>query len=237
MAWWRPEEEPSPQERIGARPRTGATSRPSEEDRARPAPVRQPRRRRRRQYGGFPYNTPFAIAALVFVAAFTIPVIVAFTAVDFGGGGGGSGFGTGSRDGPSLVPADRFDRAWGKVRDAAGPEDSLAVLRVAPERVDAIVSSPGGERRSIQVWPDLSVMEFPAGSGGSDDGLSLRRFDTALPDRLVRRAAERLGVARDAIDYLAFAAHGGSGSWSVFFDGGRYVVADLDGSSMRVPGQ
>lgn len=221
MAWWRPEEEPSPQERIGARPRA----------QHRPQPA-QPRRRRRLRGGGFPYNTPFAIAALLFVAAFTVPVIFAFTAVDFGGGSG-----TASREGPSLVPADRFEKAWDKVRGAAKAEDSLAVLRVSPERIDAIVSSPGGQRRSIQVWADLSVMQFPAGSGGTERGLSLRLFDTALPERLVRRAAERLAVARGDVDYLALAAHGGGGSWSVFFDGGRYVVADLDGSNMRVPGQ
>lgn len=214
MAWWRPEEEPSPQERIGAGTRPG-------------------RRRRRAAGYGFPFNAPFAVAGLLFALVFIVPFVWVLLSVDFGGSGAGGGIG--SRDGPSLVPAERFEEAWGKVRAEAGPEDSLVVLRVAPERIDAILASPGGERRSVQVWADLSVMGFPAGRGGSERGLSLRRLDPALPERLVRRAAERLGAARDELDYLVLSGVGGG--WSIFFDGGRYAIADVDGSNMRVPGQ
>lgn len=195
----------------------------------------RPPRRRRRAGGGFPYNAPFAIAALLFVAVMVIPVIVAFTAVDFGGSSGSPGIG--SRDGPSLLPAERFEKAWAKVRAKAGPEDTLDVLRVAPERIDAIVASPGGQRYSIQVWGNLSVTSFPAGTVSGARGMSLRRLDTALPARVVARAAERLKVSRDSFDYLALSALGGTGSISVFFEGGRYATADIDGRNMRVPGQ
>ncbi|HEX8646426.1 MAG TPA: hypothetical protein VF715_05965 [Thermoleophilaceae bacterium] len=206
------------------------------------APLAQPRvrrRRRRRSPGsGFPYNTPFAIAAVVFVAAFVVPIVWVFLAVDFGGGGGGFG-GVESHDGPSLVPRERFSQAWGKVREEAGSEGSLTVLRVAPDRIDAVVNRAGGQRLNVQVRADLSVLRFPAGSGGQR-GLSLSRFDTGLPDRLLRRAAKRAGASRDDVNYLALSATpalGGGGIWSVFFKDGRHVTADYDGSNMRVPGQ
>jgi hypothetical protein len=242
MAWWRPEEEPSPQERIGAGPRVGTTSQPVEGSTHRPAPHAQqrPRRRRARRPGsGFPYNAPFAIAALIFVAAFVVPVVWVFLAVDFGGSGGNGFGGTESHDGPSLVPRERFSQAWVKVRDEAGPEGSLTVLRVAPDRIDAVLKQPGDRLLNIQVRGDLSVLRFSAGSS-TQRGLSVRRFDTALPERLVRRAAERAGASREDLSYLALSATptaGSGGVWSIFFDGGRHVVADYDGSNMRVPGQ
>ncbi len=215
MAWWRPEEEPSPQERI------------------RGGPPQDPSRRPR---WSLPFSVPIAVAALVFVALFALPFVLVFRSFD-GGGGGFSG--VGSHDGPSLVPRERFARAWEKVREEGGAEASLAVLRVAPDRIDAILHQPGGERVNVQVRADLHVLRFPAGTG-AERGLSLRRFDVGLPERLVRRAAERVGAARDDLSYLALSAtpsFGGGGVWSIFFDGGRHVIADYDGSNMRVPGQ
>ena len=176
--------------------------------------------------------------ALVFVALFTVPMVLVFSSMD-GGGGFQGGPGAGSRDGPSLVPRERFAQAWAKVRDETGPEESLTILRVAPDGVNAIVKGARGNQRLILVGPDLSVREFPGGSS-SQRGLSIRRFDTALPERLVRRAAERVGQRPSDINYLALSAipsARGGGVWSIFFDRGRHLTADLDGSSMRVIGQ
>ena len=251
MAWWRPKEEQSPQSRVGARPRTGATTRPvdevegsHEEPGPRPTFSDSPTpvyRAPSRSGFGFMSGLPVAFIAILFVAAFALPIFFLLTSIggddDIGGLSG-----PGSGDGPSLIPRERFERAYARVRDEAGSEGSLTVLRIAPERIDAVVRKAGGERASIQVTSDLDVRSFPAGvATAAERGLSLRRLDPALPDRLVRRAARRLEVSPDDIDYLALSAVGGGvgggGVWSLFFDGGGHVVADLDGSNMRVPGQ
>ncbi|MDQ3934524.1 MAG: hypothetical protein M3340_07820, partial [Actinomycetota bacterium] len=69
----------------------------------------------------------------------------------------------------------------------------------------------------------------------------LGRVDPALPERLVRRAAERVRARPDDLSYLALASTPtirGGGIWSIFFNGGAsHAVADLDGSNLQVPGQ
>jgi hypothetical protein len=72
--------------------------------------------------------------------------------------------------------------------------------------------------------------------------VSFRRIDPGLPQRLVRRASERLGVSAGELSYLAFTSIpsiGGGGTWAIFFEGGgpaRFMTADLDGSNLRQPG-
>ncbi|HEX8742726.1 MAG TPA: hypothetical protein VF712_06305 [Thermoleophilaceae bacterium] len=199
---------------------------------ARPVHPRLPRR--------FPVSLPMAIVALVFVLVMVGPFIAVFGV--FSGDDGVGGFDSpASHDGPSLVPRERFARALEKVREEAGSEASLTALRVAPERIDAVVVRAGGGQASVQVLPDLDVRTFSAGPGGQR-GLSLRRIDPAVPQRLARRAAERLGRKPGDLSYMALVpmSLGGGGMWSVFFSGGgtgRFVVADLDGSNVRVPGQ
>lgn len=264
MAWWRPEEEESPQSRVGRSARVGATSRPVEHGEAttRPAeeakpigepaqpftssppptysppsyrPAHPPLPRRR-----IPFSLPMAIAALMFVGIFVIPFVAVFSVFDSDEIDGISS--PQSHDGPSLVPRDRFAKAMAKVRAEAGNEASLTVLRVAPDRIDAIVTRASGERASIQVLPDLDTRTFGAGGGGQR-GLSLRRIDDALPERLLRRASERLGVPRGDLDYMALTSIpsvGGGGTWAIFFEGGgpgRFMTANLDGSNLRAPGQ
>lgn len=247
MAWWRPEEEASPQERIGQAGRPQHQPRLDQPEH-RPSPSERPlaslpvyRERR-----GLPWGGPLiAIVAIVFVVAMAAPFLFAFDAFDgFDGGGGGPSApfsGGDSSDGPSLVPRERFAQAMGKVREEAGAEASIVVLRIAPDRVDAVVRRANGERASIQVLPDLDVRAFDVGTAtAAERGLSLGRIDPAVPERLVRRAAERLRASADDLSYLALAATptiGGGGIWSIFFsNGAKHAVADLDGSNLRVPG-
>lgn len=253
MAWWRPEEEASPQSRVGAQ------HRPAEPDAASPpaepveptgahephmtawpmdTPVHAhpplPRRR-------LPFNGPMAFFALVFVAVMVVPFILAFGLFFDDERISGGVDSPSSHDGPSMIPAKRFEKAMDKVRSEAGSEATLTAIRLAPDRMDATVRRAGGQAVLIQVLPDMSVRRFNAGSNGRR-GLSLRRVDPRVPDRLVRAGAERLRVKRGEVDYLVLAAvprFGGGGIWSAYFTGsgaGRYVIADLDGRNVRVPG-
>jgi hypothetical protein len=266
MPWWKPEEEESPQARVGRSPRIGATSRPVEDGEQPPprsaadevphnlppqqpqppqhqqtwqqghVPMHPPLPRRR-----FPFSPLIAVVAIVFVAVSVLPFVLAFNAFD-GADDNISGFDTGSHDGPSLVPRERFSKALDKIRDEAGREASITVLRIEPERIDAVVvRGRGGGTASIQVLPDLHVRTFGAGGSGQR-GLSFGKVNPAMPERLVRRAAERLRVRPDDLNYLALTSvkgHAGGGVWSVFFAGGgagRFATADLDGSNLRTPG-
>jgi hypothetical protein len=242
MAWWRPEEEASPQSRIGARTRPvepGAEGQPAVEhqpvDMLAPAHPPLPRRR-------LPISLPVALLALGFVAIMVIPFVGVFGVLSDDGGGIRAPGSADSHDGPSLIQRERFGRALTKIKELSGSEASLVGMRVAPDRIDALVRRSSGERTGIQVLADLDARMYGA-AGTGPRGLSLNRIDPAVPDRVVRAGAERVGARRSDVSYLALApvpSLGGGGIWSVFFSGGtgnRYAIADLDGGNVRVPGQ
>lgn len=213
------------------------TSQPVESEPVELAPPAHPPLPRR-----FPISVPAAVLALVFVAVMTLPFIGVFGGIwgddDIAGLGPAEVY-----DGPSLIKRDRFGRALAKVKGIAGPEASLVAFRLAPDRIDALVRKSNGQRASIQVLADLTVRTFDAAGSGGPRGLSLNRIRAAVPERIVRAGAERLRASRDDISYMVLSSIpslGGGGIWSVFFTGGgaaRYVIADLDGSNVRRPGQ
>jgi hypothetical protein len=228
-AWWRTEEEPPPQSRVGA------TRRPVEEELPRRASLpRLPRLRPFPRLSG-----PSLFVVLVAIVVVGAPALITFSVLrDVDEGGGTSGFGGGSHDGPSLVGRKPFARALEEVRRESGPEASLVALRLDPERLSAVVRRADGSRKVINVLADFDVATFPAGQGG-ERGLSLNRIDPGVPTRLVRAAAERLRQDPDDVSYLALSSIrsiGGGGVWSVFFQSGPPVSADLDGSNIQTPG-
>lgn len=233
MPWWSPEEEQSPQSRVGA------TRRPVEEEQA--ERIRMPRR--------FPRPsgaTLFVVLMALLVVG--LPAFITITALsgvddafDGGGsGGGGGGFGDGgSGDEPSLVRPDRLRAALERVKDEAGPEGSLVAMRIDAERVSAVIRRADGTRSVVVVERDLDNRVLPAGEGG-ERGLSLNRIDPAVPQRLARRVAERLGRPVEDLSYLAVTplpTTRAGGQWSIFFEGGKFYVADLDGSNLTRPGE
>lgn len=239
MPWWSPEEEESPQSRVGAtrrpveptRPPAGATRRPVEHAQRIRAPRRFPR-----PSGG----TLFVVLMALLVVG--LPVFITITALsgvdDAFDGGGGSGGSGGDGDGPSLVRPDRFRAALEKVKDEAGSEGSLVAMRLDADRVSAVIRRGDGTRSVVVVNRDLDDTVLPAGEGGGR-GLSLNRIDPAVPDRLVRRVAERLGRSPDDLSYLAVTplpTTPSGGQWSIFFDRGRFFTAELDGSNLTRPG-
>jgi hypothetical protein len=238
-AWWRTEEEPPPQSRIGGasqRPTHNPVSRPVEEAQR----IQMPRRRARRSWRPSGVTLFAVIMAVLFVGVPSLIVYSVFEGVD-DAVDSPSGFGgvDGDAAGPSLVRADRFTRALAEIRERAGSEGSIIAMRLDPARVSAVVRRSDGSGRVIVVARDLDVTELPGGSPGGR-GLGFNRVDPAVPERLVRRAAERVGVKPDSLSYLAVShsppARSG-GQWSVFFEGGRFATADLDGRNLVVPGQ
>jgi hypothetical protein len=231
MPWWSPEEEQSPQSRIGAS-RRPVESPPEEAQR-----IRVPRRRFPRPSGATVFVVLMALLVVGLPAFITITVLSDVDdAFDGGGGGGGGG---GSGDEPSLVRPDRFRPALEKVKEEAGSEGSVIAFRLDPERLSAVIRRSDGTGAVVIVERDLDERVLPAGQGGGR-GLSLNRIDPAVPDRLARRVAERLGRPVDDLSYLALTAiptNRTGGTWSVFFKSGTFYVADLDGSNLTRPGQ
>jgi hypothetical protein len=233
MAWWSTEEEPSPQSRVGA------SRRPVEEEAA--GRVRAPRR-----FTGFPRPSGIALIVVVgVVVVVAIPVFTIVTALDevddaFDSPSGVSGGGE-SGDGPSLVRPDRFEPALEKVKREAGPEGSVVALRLDPDRLSVVLRKADGSGAVVIVSRDLDVTRVGSGGSAGSRGLSLNRIDPAVPERLVRAAAERIGRRVDDLSYLALVPSSGfkgGASWAVFFgSGGGPVIADLDGSHTRLPGQ
>jgi hypothetical protein len=120
----------------------------------------------------------------------------------------------------------------------------LDSLRVAPERIDAIVHSPRSERqRVIDVADDLAVRATASGQRDGD-GMRLARVDAAAPWRAARGAARHGGFPVRRLDYLVLSAPiiaGQAPTWSLFFDGVRlrnsHWIASLDGRVVHRPGQ
>jgi hypothetical protein len=230
MPWWSPEEEQSPQSRVGA------SRRPVDAPPEEVQPIRAPRRRFPRPSGAMLFVVLMALLVVGLPAFITISVLSDVDdAFDSGGSGGGGGGGSG--DEPSLVRPDRFRSALEKIRKEAGSEGSVIALRLDPDRISAVLRRTDGTQSVVLVERDLDARVLPGGAGAGR-GLSLNRIDPAVADRLVRRVAERLGRPVDDLSYLAVSGvPGGGGTWSVFFKSGAFYVADLDGSDLTRPGQ
>ncbi len=230
MPWWSPKEEESPQSRVGASRRPGEVHEEAQR-------VRVPRRFPRPS-GPTLFVVLMAVLIVGLPAFITISVLSDVDDAFDGGGSGGSG-GSDSGDERSLVRPDRFRPALQKVKDEAGAEGSAIAMRLDPDRLSAVIRKADGTRVVVIVERDLDERVVPAGEGGGR-GLSLNRIDPAVPDRLVRRVAERAGRTVDDLSYLAVSAiptEPSGGTWSIFFDSGVFFVADLDGSNLTRPGQ
>jgi hypothetical protein len=181
-----------------------------------------------------------ALIGIVIVTAVAVPIILTLVSFMTSSGGGGGFGGSGSHDGPSLVKRDRMAKALQKIDEQLGPEGTVTVLRVSPERIDAVVREASGSQRSVQVHPDLSTSWFGAGRSGTDDGLSLERIDPAAPERIARRGARLVDARPGDLDYMALTSNPitGGGIWAAFFGAGRGpVTANLAGTEVSAPGQ
>lgn len=138
----------------------------------------------------------------------------------------------GLQRGSLLRPAD-FAAAMRRLREER--LGRLTLVRVAPERIDARLLTRGGRLRSVQVRHDGELRAFAASGGGFGfvDTFAFSSVDAAVPERLTRAAAKRLGRPVTRLDYLVVTATGGDIRWGAYFKGGQYFLADARGRIIR----
>ena len=126
----------------------------------------------------------------------------------------------------SLLRPFAFGAAIKRLRN--GGYGRLTNLRVAPERIDAILLTKGGALRNVQIVPGGAVRQFGTATGGfrGVPTMSLAGINSGAPQRLTRSAAERLGVPASRVNYLVYTQFGGVAQWNVYFTGGQIFSAD-----------
>ncbi len=133
----------------------------------------------------------------------------------------------------SLLRPFAFGKAVRTLR--AGGYGRLTSMRVAPQRIDAILRTKSGGLRVVQIGPDGAARVLSSrGSGFSNvPTLSLAAIDGGAPDRLTRAAAKRLGKPTSHVSYLVYSQLGGAGRWTAFFRSGETFAGDARGRIAR----
>lgn len=136
--------------------------------------------------------------------------------------------------GASLVRSERFGPAVRRLQ--AKGYGRLTSLRLAPERINAQFLTKDGALQSVQLGSDGTLRSSgKSGSGfGSVGTIPYSRVNVGAPERLTRRAAERVRKSPKQLDYMVL-THGGPRGylWAVFFKGGGNVQGYPDGRVWR----
>jgi hypothetical protein len=134
----------------------------------------------------------------------------------------------------SLVRADRFGPAMRRLR--AQRYGGLTSLRVAPDRIDAQFRTADGRLMSVQLRSDGKLQSFgKSGPGfGFVSTIPFSKVRPGVPERLTRRAAERVRQSPAQLNYLAL-SRGGTRDvlWGVFFKDGAHVQGFGNGRVWR----
>jgi hypothetical protein len=108
------------------------------------------------------------------------------------------------------------------------PDGRLVSLRVAADRIDAVVIA-GGTRHVVQVRAGGSKVDVKAPAGPEQARLTV---DPAAPLRIARTAARRAGRSVDGVDYLVRT----DGGWQLFFKNGLHYRATPSGRKVAKVG-
>jgi hypothetical protein len=107
-------------------------------------------------------------------------------------------------------------------------------MRVAPDRIDATLTSGRGRVSQVQVTFTGTLRRFGDTRTGTEQrGLALDRIDPRAPERLVRAGARRTDQAAREIDYLVLNQPPAL-RWGAYFKGGAIVQGDARGRPRRV---
>jgi hypothetical protein len=129
----------------------------------------------------------------------------------------------------SLIRRDNFAAVLETLRDA--DLGRPAVLRVAPDRVDATLVA-GRRMSQVQVRADGEMQFSTTETGAAPTATAFGRIDAGAPERLVRRGAPRLDTTPREIDYLVY-SRGAGLPWGAYFKGGGIVQGDRRGRPRR----
>ena len=139
--------------------------------------------------------------------------------------------------GDSMLRPANLRHALAQLR--AGRGARLRFLRVAPDRVDAQVSSSGGRLELLQVTPDSQVATRVSVSGGGPsaaDTIPVRAVDPAAPARLIRTAARRAHVRPGEVEYAVLLSLNGDARWSALLGAGGQWLGDRRGRVLQKVG-
>jgi hypothetical protein len=147
-------------------------------------------------------------------------------------------------EGASLVRAENFARALGRVGDRTQTGDVIVSLRLSPVRVDAQVRDETGRQRILQVDAGFGVTSRDFGES-TQAGIDVRRIDPAGPQRMFATVARLAPAQQKDLDYVVLSVPSGSDPdppfWNMFVVNvpiaRKQWLADLDGSDVRRPGE
>jgi hypothetical protein len=145
----------------------------------------------------------------------------------------------GTLDQLSLVREQNLRKLLAKID--AGPRPFVTNLRIATTRLNLIVRDSDGIRKVVSVDAALHTDESDFGTG-TDDAVRAARIDAAAPERIVRAVLARTHVAPAAVDYLVLSPSGISGpGWTLYLTQGpvrdRHWSADAHGGRVRRLGE
>ena len=133
----------------------------------------------------------------------------------------------------SLLAPQRFGAAMDKLRSSGAGR--LFNLRLASDRIDAQLVTGDGRIKITQVSPALKVRTLATVGGGSAvPSFSFEDVHPRAPQRLIRAAARKLDQPRKNVNYLVLTRFGTDLQWAVYFQNGRYALADAQGRIRRV---
>jgi len=124
----------------------------------------------------------------------------------------------------SLLRAKDLKAALAKL-----PPGEIRLIRVAPDRIDAQVSS-GGKTQLVQVTADGGVSTVTTPTSIPGDPV---KVNSAAPARIVRTAARRSRRDPSTVNYLVLTGFGGKAEWQLFFDDGLHYSASANGKKVR----
>jgi hypothetical protein len=124
----------------------------------------------------------------------------------------------------SLLRAKDLKAALAKL-----PPGEIRLIRVAPDRIDAQVTS-GGKTQLVQVTAHGGVSTVTTPTSIPGDPV---KVNSAAPARIVRTASRRSRRDPSSVNYLVLSRFGDKAEWQLFFDDGLHYSASANGKKVR----
>jgi hypothetical protein len=203
-----------------------------------PAPAWTPptHARRRRRGGGI--GLLVALFVIIPIAVTIAGGIIAFNAgsdaldditstIESGSGNSSISRSRTKSAGTSLVGAGALKAALAQL-----PKGDITMLRVAPERIDAIVNVDG-RQHAVQVTAGGDVQDITTPGGATGDPV---KPNAAAPMRIARTAARRAGQPISQVNYLVLIHLLDKDEWQLFFKDGTHFSGSANGKHVRKVG-